>query len=118
MERGIQTIAAAVLGAVLLLVGILGFVNDPVLGLFDVNATHNVVHILAGAIGLWAGVWGGIAASRWYNRVFGIVYAAVAVLGFAGVSAFVSLLALNGADNWLHALIGAVQLVVGFGMKG
>lgn len=112
MEKGLQTTFAAILGAVLLLVGIIGFVQDPVLGLFEVNALHNVVHLLSGAIGVWAGVWGGIAASRWFNRIFGIVYALVAILGFTGVVA--PLLDLNSADNWLHVLLAVVPIGVGF----
>jgi hypothetical protein len=112
MEKGLQTWFAAILGAVLLLVGIIGFVNDPVLGLFNVNGLHNVVHLLSGAIGIWAGVWGGILASRWFNKVFGIVYLLVAVLGFTGL--LTGLLDVNAADNWLHVLLGIIPIGIGF----
>ena len=117
MEKGIQTTVATALGAVLLLVGIVGFLTEPAILWFQINSVHNVVHLLAGAIGVWAGVWGGIVAARWFNRVFGIVYALVAVLGFLNVQAVWSLLNLNDADNWLHTVIGVGQLIVGFGMK-
>ncbi len=117
MQKGFQTTSALIVGALLLLVGIVGFVNDPLLGLFDVNAAHNVVHVLTGAFGIVCAAWIGTGASRWFNRVSGIVYAAVAVLGFAGVVAVIDLLTLNGADNWLHVILGVAQLVIGFGMK-
>lgn len=112
MEKGLQTWFATVLGAVLLLIGIIGFINDPVFGLFNVNALHNLIHLLSGAIGIWAGVWGGVLAARWFNKVFGIVYAVVAVLGFAGL--LTGLLDLNAADNWLHVLFAVVPIGVGF----
>jgi hypothetical protein len=108
---------AAVLGAILLLVGIIGFVSEPVLGLFTVSGLHNVVHLLSGAIGLWAGVWGGVAAAQMFNRIFGVVYALVAVLGLLGVGFLITLLDLNAADNWLHVLIAVASLGVGFGVK-
>jgi hypothetical protein len=112
VEKGLQTMFATVLGAVLLLVGIIGFVNDPVLGIFDVNGLHNAVHLLSGLIGVWAGVWGGLSASRMYNRVFGVVYLLVAVLGFAGLVG--GLLENNAADTYLHLLIGLVSTGIGF----
>ena len=117
MQRGFQTTSALSIGAVLLLIGIIGFVNDPILGLFDVNDAHNLVHVLTGAVGIVCAAWGGSLASRWCNRASGIVYSAVAVFGFAGIVAAINLLALNGADNWLHVILGVVQLIVGFGMK-
>jgi hypothetical protein len=114
MEKGLQTTFATVLGAVLLLVGIIGFFNNPVLGIFGVNGLHNAIHLISGAIGIWAGVWGGIAASRWYNRIFGIVYLLVAILGWVASGAMANLLMIDAADNWLHLLIGVVSGGIGF----
>ena len=46
---GLARTVAVVFGAVYLLVGIVGFVPEsPLLGLFEVNVLHNVVHILFG----------------------------------------------------------------------
>lgn len=108
---------ATVAGAVLLLVGILGFFNNPVLGLFPVNGLHNAVHLISGAIGIWAGIWGGVAASRWFNRIFGIVYLLVAILGFVSPGMTADLLSKGsdlGLDNWLHIVLGVVFAGVGF----
>lgn len=117
LEKGLQTSFATVLGAILLLIGIIGFVNDPVLGIFSVNGLHNLVHLLSGAIGIIVGVWGGIVASRWYNRIFGIVYGLVAILGLLNVQWFIDLLDVNNADDWLHVLIAVASLAVGFSRK-
>ncbi len=117
MEKCIQTVSALALGTVFVVIGIIGFVNDPILGIFSVNNVHNVVHLAAGAVALVCAVWGGIAASRWFHRIFGSVYALLAILGFAGVAVVSTLLDMNMADHWLHAGFGVVQLVIGFGMK-
>lgn len=106
---------AMVLGVVLTLVGIAGFFVEGSLLWFEVDPLHNIVHILSGVIGL-------VAAStsegyaRMYLIVFGIVYAVVAVLGFA-TGGVLGLLSVNDADNYLHAAIAVVCLVVGFGSQ-
>ncbi len=105
---------AGLLGVVLLAVGILGFFNHPVLGLFDVNTLHNVVHIASCILGL-AAASSGYGMSRTYLIVFGIVYAIVALAGLLNITLVVDLLVLNAFDNYLHAAIAAVCLIVGFG---
>ena len=101
---------AKIIGIVLLLVGVVGFfMGDQILG-FGINTLHNVVHLLTGAIFAWAGFGQGSAKS--VNRWLGIVYIVVAVLGFLGMLSF---LATNGADNWLHLVIGVVSLLVSMG---
>ena len=49
---------ALLLGAVFVLVGILGFIpavapNEHLLGIFHVNAAHNAVHLLSGIVAVW-----------------------------------------------------------------
>lgn len=105
-----------VFGVVFLLIGLLGFFSSPILGFFDVNTLHNVIHLASGAAALIAAGMG-IESSRTFLIVFGIVYLLVAVLGFLGVAFIVDLLALNSADNLLHLAIAAVTLAIGFGSK-
>jgi Domain of unknown function (DUF4383) len=114
--------AAITFGIILLVVGILGFVpgaapDNMLLGLFHVNAAHNVVHLLSGAVALWAGLTS-TSNSRLYFRVFGVVYALVAVLGFvSGDEPVLGIVANNAANTWLHVLIAVVSLALGFGVK-
>ena len=112
---------AVLFGVVFLVVGALGFVpavtkDDMLLGIFHVNAAHNVVHLLSGAVALFCGM-AGVGASRNYFRIFGVVYGAVAVLGFLNPGEHTMLLGLisnNTADTWLHVGIAAVSLILGF----
>ncbi len=107
-----------VLGVVFVAIGLLGFVNDPVLGLFEVDTLHNVIHLVAGLLALGA-VGMGEAMMRLYARVFGMVYGLVAVLGFLMPGDMIlGLFEANMADAYLHVVLAAVLLYVGFGMKG
>lgn len=111
---------AKVFGVVFLLIGVLGFVpaatpDDNLLGLFHVDAVHNIIHLASGAVALWAGMTS-YRYSKLYFQIFGIVYALVAVLGlFVGDGEILGLVANNMADVALHVLIAASALSLGFG---
>ena len=106
-------------GIVFLAVGILGFVpgitkDDMLLGIFMVNATHSVVHIVSGAIFLFASMSGAGAARLWF-QIFGVVYALVAVMGFVvGNGMIFGLISNNTNDTWLHVVLAAAMLLIGF----
>lgn len=106
-----------VLGVVFVAVGLLGFVNDPVLGIFEVDMLHNIIHLAAGLLALGA-VGMGENMMRLYARVFGLVYGLVAVLGFLMPGDMIlGLFEANMADAFLHVALAAVLLYVGFVMK-
>ncbi len=109
--------AALVIGVVFLAVGILGFFPNPLVsptGLFAVNTAHNLVHIVSGLV-LLAGVYTGLGASL-ALKIVGIVYAIVAVLGLVsgGGTMLLGVIAMNGADHWLHVALAVVILAAGF----
>lgn len=107
-----------VLGVVLTAVGVLGFFNNPVLGYFDVNMVHNVIHVVTGLVFLWAAALSP-AHVRMVAKVFGVVYALVAVLGLVmGEGLLLGLIEVNTADNYLHVLLALVLLYAGFMGKG
>lgn len=112
----VQKLYAMVIGGVLAAVGVLGFFNNPILGLFAVNLAHNLVHLVSGALGLWLANSG---KSQMFNQWFGITYTVIAVLGFIPVTAALlsSLLAVNMTDTVLHAALGLISLGVAYGVK-
>ena len=63
---------------------------------------------------------GGLVApagyARLYFKVFGVVYALVAVLGLAMGGSVLGMM-MNMSDNLLHVVIAAAALWIGFGMK-
>ena len=115
-----------VFGIVFLIVGLAGFVvtggnmdanhltAPKLLGMFPVNALHNVVHLLFGVWGLAA--YRSFAASRSYARIGGVAYLLLAVLGFV-VPEFFGIMPIGGNDIWLHLLLGAVLAGVGFSTR-
>ncbi len=116
--------AALVFGAVFILIGILGFIPvvappseeagwSLLFGLFAVNAIHNWVHLLSGIVALIVG-FRSEAASRMYFRVFGVIYALVALIGIFVGRGFLLGMAHNVPDIFLHVVIAAVALYLGF----
>lgn len=110
--------AAKWFGIVFILVGVLGFIpgitsNGMLLGIFEVDALHNVIHLLSGIIALLCA--GSMKGAKTYFKIFGVVYALVTVLGFLGSGSVLGLIMVNGADNVLHLLIAIIALALGFG---
>jgi hypothetical protein len=114
--------ASLAVGAVFLLVGVLGFVpgitsnydqlgfaghhsEALLLGLFQVSALHNIVHLLFGAAGLL------LARSATGARSFllygGVIYLVLFVYGLVvPEDSAADFVPLNGFDNGLHLLLG------------
>lgn len=117
-------------GIVLLLVGLLGLVPNPIVGdpapseaggdgaLFGANIVHDLVHLLTGVAALAVGY--GVNSphhARTFNVAVGTVYAIVALLGFGLPDLMGDLLAVNTADNILHVAIALVLIGVGLGVE-
>ena len=118
--------AAILFGIVFLAVGILGFVPavtsdvngmPMLLGIFHVNTAHNFVHIASGVVFLLCGM-AGPGPSRTFFKIFGIVYALVAILGFyPDGTMLLGFLSNNVAVTWLHVVLALAMLYLGFGTR-
>lgn len=107
---------ATVVGAVLVIAGIIGFFYsasfgspgevDDVFGILSVNAWHNIVHIVTGALGLLLAGY----AAREYALGLGIVYLVVAVWGFiiGSGDSILGFIPINTEDNFLHLILGVL----------
>jgi len=122
-----------ILGVVFLLVGVIGFVIPGFLGT-HLSVVHNLVHIISGAVALYLGFAGTLAAARLFCIAFGILYLLLAICGFllggpatptiagmAGMGADPRLwkvipgqLELGQMDHIVHVLLGIVFLIGGF----
>jgi hypothetical protein len=122
--KTLAQVYALALGAVLVLVGIIGFLAEPsfavgdsaqrgTLILFDVNGWHNVVHLLSGVVGL--ALAGTAAKARLFCIGYGAVYIVVTILGFVvgDGGLLLSLIPINTADNLLHLAIAVTALAIG-----
>lgn len=111
---------AIIFGIIMFVIGILGFIPQAnpkgfLLGIFHVNLEHNLIHIVTGIISILCGLTSR-HASRIFFKIFGIVYALVALLGFYYVDRPIfGLIANNIPDAILHVVIAIFALYLGFG---
>jgi Domain of unknown function (DUF4383) len=119
-----------VFGVVLVLVAIVGFFTnssfetgddaprDALIGLFDVNGWHNVVHLLSGVVAL--AVAGSPPSARLFAFGFGGVYVLITILGLAAGdnSTLFGLIPINTEDNFLHLGIAAAGILAGAASPG
>ncbi len=100
-----------VFGVIFVLVGLLGFVSNPIvgdMGYFHTDLIHNLVHIIIGAVLIIASRKGEMMASKTL-KVVAIVYVLLALVGFfMDGDKLLGLVAANDADNWLHLVLGVV----------
>jgi hypothetical protein len=114
--------ASQVVGAVFLLVGILGFIpgitanyeslalaghgsGALLLGIFQVSILHNIVHLLFGVAGILMARTP--AQARNFLLFGGIIYLVLWVYGLlVGHDTPANFVPVNNADNWLHLILG------------
>ncbi len=105
---------ALVMGALLLLLGIFGFLRTDYFDL-HFSPAHNWIHLLSGVFGLWAGLDKKGYGAKIYAEVFGVFYTLVAIAGFAGVpELLMNMLDLNTSYNVIHAVVGLLGVLSGF----
>jgi len=108
--------AAMIIGIVFLIVGVLGYIPNPIVGptgIFLTNPLHNIIHIASGIV-LLLGVYTSFGASL-ALKIVGVVYGLVAVCGFFMVMDNMMMgVAINEADKWLHVALAIVILAAGF----
>ena len=124
--------AALAVGAVFLLVGILGFVpgittnydqltfaghhsEAALLGIFNVSILHNLVHLAFGVAG--------IALARTFNSARsyliggGLVYLVLFIYGLViNHDSSANFVPVNDADNWLHLALAAAMIGLGIAL--
>ena len=120
-------IAAMAVGAVFLLVGLLGFIpgitmgglgayghtsEALLLGVFQVSILHNIVHLLFGVAGLAMGrsVSGARAFLVWGGAIYLVLFVYGLIFGGPMPANFVPM---NMADNFLHLVLGIGMLALG-----
>ena len=112
-KSNVQKTYALVIGIVALLVGIWGLFTTAVL-VFGVNMLQSVVHIVAGACGIYSGTKG---KGKGFNMWLGWISLVLALLGFVAADFMASFLGVNMATTWLHLVVGVVSLLVAYFVK-
>ena len=121
--------AALVVGAVFLLVGVLGFIpgittsygdlafaghesEAKLLGVFQVSVLHNIVHLLFGVAGLTMSRT--LSGASTFLVGGGVAYLVLWVYGLlVDKDSAANWIPVNSADDWLHFLLGVGMIVSG-----
>jgi hypothetical protein len=127
--RQLVQLAAAVVGAVFLLVGILGFIpgitanhgelavaghrsGALLLGVFAVSVLHNLVHAAFGVAGLVLARSAG--GARGFLVYGGVIYAVLWIYGIViDLDSAANIVPVNTADNWLHLVLAIAMIALG-----
>jgi len=121
--------SAFAVGAVFLLVGVLGFVpgitthydqltfaghhsEAALLGIFNVSVLHNIVHLAFGVAGI--ALARNVKSARGFLIGGGAVYLVLFIYGLViDRSSAMNFVPVNNADNWLHLGLSAGMLALG-----
>jgi hypothetical protein len=125
---------AVIMGVLFILMGLAGFVSNNLLGA-HLTLTHNLIHLVSGAVSLYIGLKGSPSAAKWFCITFGVVYLGLGVvgywLGYERTESFLpdaakdyghnenmfrimpGRLELGTMDHIIHVVIGAVYIIAG-----
>jgi len=123
-------LAAAAVGVVFLLVGLLGFVpgvtanfdslqlfgrqsDGLLLGVFAVSVLHNIVHLAFGVAGV--AMARTASAARAFLIGGGVIYVVLWLYGLViDLDSPANFVPVNTADNWLHLALAVAMVALGF----
>jgi len=107
---------AVVFGIIFVIVGILGFIQNPLIGptgIFVTDAVHNIFHLLVGVVLLVVSTRGEDASGA-ALKLFGVVYLLLFVNGLITPDRLLGFITQNGNDTWLHLVLGVVLVIAGY----
>jgi len=128
-DRSPLQLAATVVAATFVLVGILGFIPGitthysgmtgaghdsmaKLLGIFNVSVLHNIVHLLFGIVGL--ALARTAAGAKNFLIGGGVIYLVLWIYGLLiDKNSNANFVPVNTADNWLHFVLGAAMVALG-----
>ena len=118
--------AALTIGVIFIAVGLLGFIDNPIIAnsdqaIFHADTTHSIVHIVSGVLFVLIAMAAPASAGT-FLVIFGIVYLVIGILGVtsigdAGMTKVLGFLHVNAADNYLHIVLGIVIALAGFATR-
>lgn len=129
MRTSPNRMTAVIIGGAFIVIGLVGFLvtadagaglftpeGGRVLGIFEVNVSHNIAHLLLGLVLFGSGL-AGVRAAKTMNVVIGGAYLLLGIAGLFLVSTPANFLAINAPDNVLHFASAVLLLGVGLGAE-
>src|SRR5438034_577948 len=103
--------AAIFLGLIFIAFGLLGYVDNPIVGssdkaMFHTDSVHNIVHIVSGALFLLI-AFAAPASAGGFLKIFGLIYLIIGIVGMIQIGSqdmikLFGFLMVNKLDNYLH----------------
>ena len=110
---------AIVLGIVFVVLSLLAFIANPLIGqagYFFTDVTYDILYLLFGIILLIAAGAGEATSALWL-KIIGVVEIVLFLDGLFQSSALFSFIGANYADAWLNLVLGVVLLIGGWMKK-
>ena len=113
MNNSAAKTVSTILGLIFIAIGALGFFQPSFMGT-HLSITHNMIHLISGALALYFGMIGSLSGAKYFCIIFGIVYFLLGVAGFVvgapGISTVPGMETM-GSDKYLFPILpGSLEL--------
>lgn len=110
VEKGVRS-----LGIIFIILGLWGFFQNPILGIFLVGTANNWAYLLSGVLAI-AFATRGSSSARQFAKIFGVIFGVFALVGFfTPTGPYFGTLWSNTATDVLHLIFSVVFLYLGYG---
>ena len=104
-----------IIGIIVALVGIIGFFNNPIIGILETSTIQNIVYIILGLLILMSVMKG----QAMLTKIVGIVFAVLGILGFVlSGDTVLGLVQSTTNVNSFNLIVGIIILIIVFMNKG
>jgi uncharacterized membrane protein HdeD (DUF308 family) len=113
MQKSLSQSLLQFLGVVLIVAGVVGFFNNPLLGTFPVNAWLSLAYLAAGLFAIGYAVTSDSDA-RAASRVLAVLFALATLAGLVvAPTTLFGLFPVNAASTWLHLILTVAFAIAG-----
>lgn len=104
-----------IIGIIVALAGIIGFFNNPIIGILETNTIQNVVYIILGLMIMMSTMKG----HTMITKIIGLIFAILGILGFvlSGDTVF-GIVESTTNVNSFNLIVGVILLLIVFMNKG
>lgn len=109
-----------IVGIVLTLLGLFGFLIGDGRLLFNFETSENIIHLILGVLGVVVGFFvTGDRPSVWYAYGVGVLLVLIGLVGFFDPTVFgiYPAVGVNIADNLFHLIVGGLGLAAGLATR-
>ncbi len=104
-----------IVGIIVALAGVIGFFNNPIIGILETSTIQNIVYIILGLLILMSVMKG----QAMLTKIIGIVFAILGILGFVlSGNTVLGIVESTTNVNSFNLIVGIIVLLIAFMNKG